>query len=71
MRRLPARAALAGLLLALLGAALVALVKLGALPPGEHLRTVRLGVALFVAGLGALGVGVVGVVVKWLLRGQR
>lgn len=61
-----ARTALAGLLLALLGAALVAGVKLGALPPGEHLRLVRLGVALFVGGQGVLAVGAVGWAAGWL-----
>lgn len=59
MLRHAPKAALAGLLALLLGAALVALVKLGVLPPGEHLRLVRLGVALFVGGQGVLAVGAV------------
>lgn len=59
------RVALAGLLALLLGTALVAGVKLGALPPGEHLRLVRLGVALFMGGQGVLVVGVIGAVAGW------
>ena len=65
MLRHAPKAALAGLLALLLGAALVAGVKLGALPPGEHLRLVRRGVALFVGGQGALAAGAIGAVAGW------
>ena len=48
---------LAGLLVLLLGPVLIAGVKQGVLPAGEHLRLVRLGVALFLAGQGILVAG--------------
>ncbi|MEK6710353.1 MAG: hypothetical protein AABZ64_07225 [Nitrospinota bacterium] len=70
LRRAP-KIALAGLLFALLGAALVAGVKLGVLPPGEHLRVVRLGVALFVGGMGIFAVGAIGAAAGWMLGGKK
>ncbi|MBI1724196.1 MAG: hypothetical protein HYT99_06630 [Candidatus Tectomicrobia bacterium] len=66
MLRHAPKAALAGLLALLLGAALVAGVKTGVLPPGEHLLLVRLGVALFVGGQGVLAAGAVAWAAGWL-----
>ena len=57
MKSLPAKTALAGIGIALLGVLTVALTHLGLLPVGERLGVVRAGVGLLLGGMALLPLG--------------
>ncbi len=67
MKSLPAKAARAGIGIALLGVLTVALTHLGLLPVGEGLGVVRAGVGLLLGGLALLALGLI----AWSLRRPR
>ena len=64
MKSLPAKAALAGIGIALLGVLTVAFTHLGLLPVGEGHEVVRAGVGLLLGGMALLALGLI----AWGLR---